>query len=246
MSQTIRKLALSLLLATGLLLSLAPPFPYLSSMAATSVLGSHAAQKDEPPPRGRFRVTLLGFYVNRETWDDALERDGKRDEVFILAKSYLYASGGKLLANSDLMRTPVMGDPTGRPERVAAGSTPANPGLLGIGASQAGGLRTNDWFPLNMFAPGPNPQPDRLPMLLWEGELIGRNAWHRLRSGKAFFTTGSWLDPPCFLETSKRDPAYRPAISRCDECRRQSVARTRRPASGIDRAIQRLVLLSGP
>jgi hypothetical protein len=34
--------------------------------------------------RGRFRVTLVGLFVNHETWDDALQADGRGDEVFAL------------------------------------------------------------------------------------------------------------------------------------------------------------------
>jgi hypothetical protein len=29
-----------------------------------------------------FAITLTGFQVHAESWDDALQRDGKRDEVF--------------------------------------------------------------------------------------------------------------------------------------------------------------------
>ncbi len=32
---------------------------------------------------GRYRVAINGFSVTAETWDDAFEWDGKRDEVFL-------------------------------------------------------------------------------------------------------------------------------------------------------------------
>jgi len=37
--------------------------------------------------RARFRVTITGFVVNHETFDDALQRDGTGDEVFALVNS---------------------------------------------------------------------------------------------------------------------------------------------------------------
>ncbi|PYS51442.1 MAG: hypothetical protein DMF68_04415 [Acidobacteria bacterium] len=40
------------------------------------------------PVGGRFRVTLNGFRVNHETADDALERDGPGDEVFLREDSF--------------------------------------------------------------------------------------------------------------------------------------------------------------
>src|SRR5262245_49560837 len=36
------------------------------------------------PAGGRVRVSLNGFFVNHETNDDPLERDGVRDEVFLV------------------------------------------------------------------------------------------------------------------------------------------------------------------
>lgn len=115
-----------------------------------------------PPARqsGRFRVVLTGFSVHRETADDVLERDGKRDEVFVTWQARTVDRRGNTQFDGGPRQSVVMGDPTGRPSRVTAGT--ANPG----------GLQTNDVFP----TPTPwvrqgEPQRDRLPLVLWEGEL---------------------------------------------------------------------------
>lgn len=120
-----------------------------------------------PPPRARFHITINGFTVNRETVDDALERDGKRDEVFLLSQWRL-SEGGRLVGDSGLLRSRVMGDPTGRSDRVAAGS--ARPGFFTPGS--VGGLMTGDSFPTGTPAllSGP-PTADRVPMLLFDGTL---------------------------------------------------------------------------
>lgn len=99
--------------------------------------------------RARFRVTLTGFEVARETWDDALERDGKRDEVFLVHEARVLDAAGNVLAASGVQRGSVMGDVNRddwRTSRVLAGT-----------ASALGGLKTGDAFATST--------------VLWEGEL---------------------------------------------------------------------------
>ena len=127
-----------------------------------------------PPERGRFRVTLNGFVVNHETHDDILERDGKRDEVYILADIWVIDRAGNVVLPRRSVRSPVMGDYSylSNPARVQAG-----------GAGDLGGLRTGDGFPARdawRRAKGSEPLPDRLPLRLVapaEVELVaGENA----------------------------------------------------------------------
>lgn len=87
------------------------------------------------PDKGNFRITLNGFRVKQETWDHALQVDGKRDEVYLRADSRLVNKNGQT-SGQDEYSSAVMGDTNGYPARVKAGS-----------ASSMGGLRTGDSFP---------------------------------------------------------------------------------------------------
>lgn len=136
-----------------------------------------------------FRVTLTGFTVNRQTDDNILESDGKGDEVYVVAEVAQYDTywqvgrrpgfsqdnilinfggnngfhgRGNLTLRRSLISV-VMGDVNNQnnPPRIRAGS-----------ASNLGGLRTGDRFPSNEpWNLTGTPLSDRLPMLLWEGEL---------------------------------------------------------------------------
>lgn len=140
------------------------PYPVESNRAFFSEVCRRAAP---PPPPARFHITINGFTVNRETVDDARELDGKRDEVFLLSQWRL-SEGGRMIADSGLLRSRVMGDPTGRPARVAAGS--ARPGFFTPGS--VGGLMTGDSFPTGTpWVLSGAPTTDRAPMLLFDGVL---------------------------------------------------------------------------
>ncbi|HZS47064.1 MAG TPA: hypothetical protein VFC63_18460 [Blastocatellia bacterium] len=117
------------------------------------------------PASGRFRVTLNGFRVNHESDDDILEGDGRGDEIFITTNLWSISADGTA---HDLpgLRTKVMGDNRGRPDRILAGSgTPNSTRILG-------GLRTGDGYPtLEPWRRTGPVQPDHPPMVLWEGTL---------------------------------------------------------------------------
>jgi hypothetical protein len=144
------------------------------------------------PLEGRFRVTLTGFTVNRQTSDNILEADGKGDEIYVLAETAQYdahadtrprdrvsanpaasmalTTGLRGRGNLTLRRSlasVLMGDINFQndPPRIRAGS-----------ASSVGGLRTGDRYPTNEpWNLSGAPRADRLPMLLWEGDLhLGR------------------------------------------------------------------------
>src|SRR4051812_19463864 len=136
-------------------------------------------------PTGRYRAVLNGFRCNRETVDDALEWDGKRDEVFVASSVYIKDKNGNTLYKN-LTRSSVLGDTNNQPGRVQAGT-----------ASDKGGIRTGDifparfvteWldslhrFPKEISEPGERDPAASLsrsypPMLLWEGDLTrGENS----------------------------------------------------------------------
>lgn len=140
------------------------------SFVLNCAAGAQQQGKPGKPPtpsnQARFRITINGLKVARETLDDALERDGKRDEVFFLSQWRLSESD-RTVRSSELLRSRVMGDATGRSDRVRAGS--ARPGALNPG--MIGGLMTGDSFPNNPSVLSGAATADRAPMLLFEGEL---------------------------------------------------------------------------
>jgi hypothetical protein len=147
---------------------------------------------------GRFRVTLTGFTVNRQTSDNILESDGKGDEVYILTDIAQYDNYSQfsqranpngtrsvvplvapLATYNDLiirrgqivrrtLSSTVMGDINNH----------GSPSRIQAGsASDMGGLRTADQFPKNEpWACNGALLTDQPPMLLWEGELrVGKD-----------------------------------------------------------------------
>lgn len=125
---------------------------------ASVVVGGGPAASD----RARYRVTVNGFRVNRETLDDPLQRDGKGDEVYIAVYVAEHDSRGNRLS-SNLIRPPVVfGDTSGfGRERVSAGSR-----------SGSGGLRSGDGYPgSNPATRTGNPLVGGLPSVVWQGEL---------------------------------------------------------------------------
>src|SRR5439155_2463282 len=125
--------------------------------------GNNATQdKGGPPAAGVFRVVLNGFKVNHESDDDILEGDGKRDEVYLRADVWVLNRDGSVPYRHS-PRSVLMGDINNQsdPRRIAAGT-----------ASDDGGLRTNDKWPINEpWRRVRSPLADRTPMLLWEGQL---------------------------------------------------------------------------
>jgi hypothetical protein len=140
---------------------------------------------------GRYRVVVEGFRVSSQTWDNALQSDGKGDEVFLDTKLAYVDSNGKDLAPQSDFRSATMGDTNNQNGRVQAGS-----------ASDRGGLISGDTFPnpLNIGADAPAGSSSTFtpPLTLWEGDLIkGERAvvitpslWEWDGSGDVF---GGWL-----------------------------------------------------
>jgi len=121
-----------------------------------------------PPASGRYRVTVNGIHVNRETWDTALQTDGKGDEVFVAVDVRDLVNGTNPVGPPNTVNTLVYGDTNGFPWRIRAGSR-----------SPQGGIRSGDNIP-----DGPAPwayagmaQQNSLPLFVWEGTLVdGRDS----------------------------------------------------------------------
>jgi hypothetical protein len=117
-----------------------------------------------PRYKGVYRVTVTGLRVNRETFDNPAEIDGKRDEVLVRARARLYDARQTLLESGGVI-SKVHGDrnadswslATSPQVRIKAGT-----------ASILGGLRTGDE---HRAAPGVAPNAITFPLLVWEGSL---------------------------------------------------------------------------
>ena len=114
------------------------------------------------PASGRYRISIAGFKVNHETYDDPLERDGKRDEVYVAAVLQQFNRKTGALVDGGTVQSKVYGDANGFPDRVPQGR-----------ASDVGGLMTGDVVPFGWDeqASLPSPNPGWFPLVLWEGSL---------------------------------------------------------------------------
>lgn len=83
---------------------------------------------------GRVRITFTGFNCKEETWDNALQTDGKRDEVYIRF-DFSHADKNANPKYNYHFTTPVYGDINGFNGRVKAGT-----------GGNTGGVRTGDVF----------------------------------------------------------------------------------------------------
>lgn len=128
-------------------------------------------QKSQPQPEivvqaaARFRVTLNGFSVNNQSDDDILEGDGKGDEVYVRSDWWKLNKKG-VVERRDITQTKILGDINNQsdPPRLQAGGAPDG----------HGGLVTGDKYPRpsNPWARAGVTYPDRLPTVLWEGQLM--------------------------------------------------------------------------
>jgi hypothetical protein len=111
-------------------------------------------------------VTINGFSVVKQTYDDTIRTDGKDDEVSIEARiCNRDATGNKIPGVADTSRiTKVMGDMEGRTDRIKAGSS----------HSSFGGIKSGDTVPspLEKFITGATKlYQDFLPMVVYHGTL---------------------------------------------------------------------------
>jgi hypothetical protein len=149
-------------LAAGALMA---PLAWGQGRDGVSVSGRNSAQ---PAGKlgGRYRVVVEGFTANSESWDHALQVDGKGDEVFVSA-NVIYRDREEVPLLTDEVSTRTMGDTNGFGERVAAGT--AN------GAGGAGGLVSGNSFPSEPpYVRTVQPSLGRRypPWVVWEGDLV--------------------------------------------------------------------------
>jgi hypothetical protein len=146
-----------------------PPGTHTFSIA--SVFGDAGYSLDGMPSatvaatarRGRYRISVTGFRATQATNDDPVfHRDGKGDEIFIAA--FVGSDlGGVGRLDRKIVRSRVYGDVNHFPDRIQAGSS-----------SPYGGIGPGNAVPATAGALLPSPvaaTPDRLPLLVWEGEL---------------------------------------------------------------------------
>jgi hypothetical protein len=81
-------------------------------------------------PKGRYLVSVNGFRCNRQSWDDALNWDGKADEVYIAIGRKMVNKTGTILDSQDPVPTPVMGDTWNHPNRIQAGKASDRGGII--------------------------------------------------------------------------------------------------------------------
>jgi hypothetical protein len=108
----------------------------------------------QQPDSAQFQLSILGFTVNRQTVDNALQADGAGDEVFYKPNVWSVDAAGRVTPVVGGTQSSVMGQQRGG--AVRAGS-----------ASSTGGLRTSDGFP------SADPSTDRsAKWLVWRGTLM--------------------------------------------------------------------------
>ncbi len=140
--------------------NVAPPVSRLS--------GPAKAVSDGPMPgsnrvsAGNYRITVAGFRVNHNTYDDPLNRDGWGDEVYasVVLQRFNRSNGSVLETRTVTSRA--HGDGKAARERVPQGH-----------ASDAGGLRAGDVVPFGWDerAVKPPTEKGRFPLVVWEGPL---------------------------------------------------------------------------
>lgn len=139
------------------------PHETVSGAGAVSLRGV----PDNSRGRGRFRVTITGFTVNRETWDDILHYDGKHDEVFLVSDSAIVHRNWRHRFSSErrhLRQGIVIGDTNNLAGRRRGGR-----------ASEQGGFQTGDQYPVRVPLDQPparhnsNGEP---PFIAFEGEIV--------------------------------------------------------------------------
>jgi hypothetical protein len=118
-----------------------------------------------PRWRGQYRISVAGVFVRHETWDHALQVDGKRDEIYFSVDVFRVDKKGGTI-DTNLVTTRVLGDVNGQNGRVKAGN-----------ASADGGIQTGDYvpfmYPWQYDHPGvpATLEADAPPLSLFAGEL---------------------------------------------------------------------------
>lgn len=92
---------------------------------------------------GRVKIYFAGFVCDRETWDDAMQLDGKGDEVFLNFQFSLAGPDGAI-KQAFSYKTPTYGDATGQfSNRISAGS------CTDMFGGNRGGIKAGDRYSAN-------------------------------------------------------------------------------------------------
>ena len=120
---------------------------------------------------GNYRVSVLGFKVDRETKDDPFETDGKRDEVYLRAAAAERGPTGNQYGGVTQLQTLVHGDINTTEWRSA---THPNRRMKAGSASVDGGLKTGDGFPSSSpwQRTTSSSYTNTFPLKVWEGTLV--------------------------------------------------------------------------
>lgn len=153
-----------------------PPHPPAAAPApAAQVTRKTTPAAQDGRTSGVYRVVVTGFTVQHETYDDLLQLDGKRDEVYVSTEvAELDRAQHTIEPMQGVVVSRVFGDVGG----MFGGRDGHNGRVQAGSASAAGGLRTGDSYPTSTpWALAGTPSPDRLPMEVWRGTLTrGENA----------------------------------------------------------------------
>jgi hypothetical protein len=184
----------------------------------------------DPSSAARFRLTARGFFVQRQSEDDAFERDGRGDEVYVRSDSFVVGAAG--LAAGPSARSETIGD------RFLAQGGSSRP-QWGSAATEIGGFVTGDDYPTSTpWAPRPGiVRTGELPLAVWEGELI--------RGGDAVVIVPSiweWDDHGASFEERQWDLLLGPALEGGLSSLREAIE-TGRPGSAATPALRDIVSL---
>ena len=146
-------------------------FAVVANYPQGSSVPSAPATVSIPRWYGTYRVSVLGFTVNRESKDDPFETDGKRDEVYLRAAAAERGPDGNQYGGVTQLQTLVHGDINTTEWRSA---TSPNRRVKAGTASVDGGLRTGDGFP--SASPWQRTTSSNytntFPLKVWEGNLV--------------------------------------------------------------------------
>ncbi len=154
------------------------------------------AQQDVPGKKARFRITINGFRIFAQK--GILPRRGHT--YYIAAKVLKYSQRGAILSNVTKV-TKVIGN-TKKFSGAIKGGT----------ATKNGGFRNGDVYPGSIPYLASNAYSDRLPLLVWEGELaeggdvviVEPALWEKRNGGSIFRAWREYVPPnigylyPCF------------------------------------------------
>jgi hypothetical protein len=135
---------------------------HVSGVVASTANSAQDVERDQVQEIAQVRITINGFTCNHETWDDASQGDGQRDEVFFVCPVQVLDKDGKVVASSSA-QSKVHGDTWRQEGRIQAGSS-----------HDRGGIRNGDSFPTAtpwIRQEGAQPLADGAPLLVYEGPL---------------------------------------------------------------------------